>query len=262
MTCEKVGSFGSARQRPAHVQQDRRPVVVQQLTQAINVDQRSSHREESNASRYHLPPAGALPAPGWEKTFGPGSLPFAVVRPLSRADLPGRVKRGRSLRLTRPVRPAVRLAGRRRRDGPGQRALRAEAPAPHQPALPHQPRPRLHWSSCGDNPCTRSNEREFSIPTGFRPVAQSAPAGLTSPPANTPAPPPPVSKIHSPAAKSVVFADFAARTRSTPPPARPRPYGTPHPTSDPHRRPHPPPLTHTGGLTPTPDPHRRPHPHP
>jgi hypothetical protein len=45
------------------------------------------------------------------KSPWPGSVLVAVVRPVSRADLPGRLKRGRSLRLTRPTRPAFLAAG-------------------------------------------------------------------------------------------------------------------------------------------------------
>ena len=207
--------------------------MVQQLTQAINVDQRSSHREESNASRHPPASGGGTSGSGMGEDLWAWIPPFRRRPPTQPSRPPGPPQARRSLRLTRPVRPAFPAGGTTatgwarptltvRRSAPPQQPL-----SPQQPPSPHQPRPRPHWSSCGDNPCTRSSEREFSIPTGFRPVAQSAPAGLTSPPANTPAtPPPPVSKIHSPAAKSVVFADFAARTRSTPPPARPRPHGT------------------------------------
>jgi hypothetical protein len=40
----------------------------------------------------HMPPAGASGS-GMDEALGPGSVPGAVVRPVSRADLPGRLKR-------------------------------------------------------------------------------------------------------------------------------------------------------------------------
>ena len=83
-----------------------------------------------------MPPAGASGS-GMGKTFRAWPLPGAVVRPVSRADRPVRVKRRKIVPLDPPsAGPLTRPPGRRRRDGPGRPGVcagRAGTP----PGIPH-----------------------------------------------------------------------------------------------------------------------------
>ena len=76
-------------------------------------------RHPTRAEPRILPPGGGAQAPGWMKTLGLALPALAVVRPVSRADLPGRLRRRKSMPLD-PSRPACWSGRRDDGDGMGQ----------------------------------------------------------------------------------------------------------------------------------------------
>jgi hypothetical protein len=88
---------------------------------------------------------------------------------------------GQAAKIVRPDPPSagllIRPSGRRRRDGasPSLPRVRSRAQAP--PLPPHQPHTwgtSSHWSSCSDNPCNCSSERDL-----HQRVVPSAPLRLS-----------------------------------------------------------------------------------
>src|SRR6202012_2162832 len=103
----------------------------------------------SRESRSSGPPAGGLRARGWGR---PGSIPFAVVAPVSRADRPRRVKR--ETRALDPPCPACHSG--RRGDGGGRGRVGgaggAGGPWVLRTCHPHHTSPARLWGALGTRP--------------------------------------------------------------------------------------------------------------
>jgi hypothetical protein len=139
---------------PVPFTQGQSPFLIGSLTPAPHPDDpphsrtRPSQPPHVTRAGMALASGGALGLQDGGSPLGPAPSRVAVVRPVSRADLPGRLKRRKSVPLDPPR--SVRWSGRRDDgDGMGQGRRPCARSAPDQAPTSHPPRGPLHSRAGG-----------------------------------------------------------------------------------------------------------------